>query len=397
MTLLSTLPWELAPDLPWRFFTPPAEKWATQPSFVVGEYLFIVLAALCLWHARRQADVGTSARARHTIAWFAALLAGTANDVIFMALPLVDNFWQAQATIMLTPRLPLYIPCVYVCFMYIPTVAAWRVGGISRVGRAAFTGLLGSLFYAPYDIVGAKFLWWTWHDSDKPIAARLLGAPMSSTLWVLTFVAAFAWLLGRGLEPVRAGGPVTVGRAAKALGLVAGLSTLLMMVQMTALQQLDGGSPGPIALSVGVALFAALALVSFLKRNKGLPGDGASVDRLLASGIALYFAVLALIMTNFVPETHQSASLHQTYGPCGVEQKDITGLTRFKYVCAEQMDEDYDFACVDGPPPSETQWYTVCGKAHTNQALWLGGVLGLGLVGAFAFVGLLRPPREEAE
>ena len=86
MSLLSTLPWELAPDLPWRFFTPPSEKWATQPSFVVCEYLFIVLAALCLWHARRQADDGTSARARHTIAWFAALLAGTANDVIFMAL-----------------------------------------------------------------------------------------------------------------------------------------------------------------------------------------------------------------------------------------------------------------------------------------------------------------------
>jgi hypothetical protein len=40
-------------------------------------------------------------------------LVGTANDVIFMALPFVDNFWQSQATIMITPRLPLYIPCVY--------------------------------------------------------------------------------------------------------------------------------------------------------------------------------------------------------------------------------------------------------------------------------------------
>jgi hypothetical protein len=67
-------------------------------------------------------------RRMHVLVWFAALIAGTANDLIFMALPLVDNFWQAQATIMITPRLPLYIPCVYVCFMYFPTVSVWRLG-----------------------------------------------------------------------------------------------------------------------------------------------------------------------------------------------------------------------------------------------------------------------------
>jgi hypothetical protein len=28
--------------------------------------------------------------------WVAAFTAGTANDAIFMVLPMVDNFWQAQ-------------------------------------------------------------------------------------------------------------------------------------------------------------------------------------------------------------------------------------------------------------------------------------------------------------
>ena len=28
--------------------------------------------------------------------WIAALVSGTANDAFFMALPMVDNFWQAQ-------------------------------------------------------------------------------------------------------------------------------------------------------------------------------------------------------------------------------------------------------------------------------------------------------------
>jgi hypothetical protein len=67
----------------------------------------------------------------------AALIAGTANDLIFMALPLVDNFWQAQTTIMLTPRLPLYIPCVYVCFMYYATVSVWRLRPAAAGPRGA--------------------------------------------------------------------------------------------------------------------------------------------------------------------------------------------------------------------------------------------------------------------
>ena len=162
--MTGNMPWDLAQHLPWQVFMNPAEKWATQPSFVLGEYLFITLAALAFAHAWRQGEQ----RRKHVLVWFAALIAGTANDMIFMALPLVDNFWQAQATIMITPRLPLYIPCVYVCFMYFPTVSVWRLG-LPPLARAALTGLAGSLFYAPYDIVGAKFSWWTWHDTDAPI------------------------------------------------------------------------------------------------------------------------------------------------------------------------------------------------------------------------------------
>src|SRR2546423_1193282 len=76
MLTLSTPPWRLARDLPWHVFTSPLDKWAAQPSFVIGEYLFLSLAALCLWHAGSQVE-----RRRHLTAWFAALLAGTANDM----------------------------------------------------------------------------------------------------------------------------------------------------------------------------------------------------------------------------------------------------------------------------------------------------------------------------
>ena len=88
--------------------------------------------------------------------WISSLVTGTANDAIFMALPLVDNFWQSQACVMLTPRMPLYIPCVYVVFMYTSAVGAWRFK-LPLLGQAALAGLMGEMIYAPYDITGMYF------------------------------------------------------------------------------------------------------------------------------------------------------------------------------------------------------------------------------------------------
>ena len=56
---------------------------------------------------------------------------------------------------MLTPRMPLYIPCVYIVFLYTSTVSCWRLG-LPAMAAAAATGLMGELIYAPYDITGIK-------------------------------------------------------------------------------------------------------------------------------------------------------------------------------------------------------------------------------------------------
>jgi hypothetical protein len=385
---LTDLPWDRAPHLPWRMFTSPAARWAVMPSFVVGEYLFYACALVALAHAWTRGPL----RRKYLLAWALALLAGTTNDMIFMALPLVNNFWQAQATIMLTPRLPLYIPCVYVCFMYFPTVAAWRTN-LPLLPRACLTGLAASIFYAPYDIVGAKFLWWTWHDSDPPIANRILGAPIGSTMWIITFVAAFSGLLGRAVDR----DPLVSGKTiAKAALLVCGLCTLTMMVQMTALQQLDHGVPGIRGLVAVSLLFAGIALHGLRKSEPMTARDGG--DRVLHAAVVLYFATLAILMAAFDPATHRSASMHQTYGPCRVESTDITGQKRFKYLCAEDFDEDFSFQCAPSPPPPESEWYTVCGRPHTSFGRWMFGVSALGVVGIGLFsylLGALRGRRRE--
>jgi hypothetical protein len=371
-------------ELPYAHFSSPLARWEVMPSFVIGEYLFIICAVIALIHAWREGR-------DHLLIWVAALIAGTANDMIFMALPLVDNFWQAQAQIMITARLPLYIPCVYVCFMYYPTVAVRRLG-LSALSQAALTGLLACLFYAPYDIVGAKFLWWTWHDTDAPIAARLLGAPVSSSLWVLTFVSSFSWLLDRALARARDRGE-EVGAKTFALGLalVASCTTALMMVQMTILQLIDGGTPGYLSFASGLMIYVVIVALGRKSARPDAPRVG---DRLLLGAAIAYFVTLTAIMAAFDPASHESTGVHQTVGECYVEVTDITRQTRHKYLCASDFDEDFSFECVDTPPAEGTRWYTVCGRPHTNFAAWMGGVTTLGIVGIGLFTLMLGSGRE---
>jgi hypothetical protein len=373
----SELPWDIARRVPWHVVANPAHQWSVMPSFVVGEALFIAGAAVAFTHAWAQGE----ARRRHILAWVLALLAGTANDLTFMALPLVNNFWQAQATVMLTPRLPLYIPCVYVCFLYVPTVSVWRAN-LPPLARAALTGLAASVFYAPYDIVGAKFLWWTWHDTDPAIANRILGAPAGSSMFVIGFAGAFAWLLGRVVDRDPAVSRATI---VKGFALVCGLSTLLMMVQVTALRELDGGVPGPRGL---VAMIVLFSIVAWTGLRRASPGARLPVNRTFHIALMVYFCAFVAIAAAFDPSTHRSTSLHQTYGPCHVATTDVTGVTRYAYLCAADFDEDFTFDCTTLPADG-ADWYEVCGRAYRSRGLWVGAVALLGLGGVLLYSQLL--------
>eukprot|EP00729_Bicosta_minor_P001916 gene1916-15700_t len=158
--------------LPWHGINDIDEQVHKQPTFVACEAIFIFIGLIS-----------------HLVVWFGALIGGCANDVVFMVLPFVDNFWHAQAILMLTPRLPFYILFVYIGFIYIPVVGTWRLhwapGLTGALGRAAASGITGMLFYAPFDLAGAKFLWWTWHDNDAAVDARWCGVPVGSTMWTL--------------------------------------------------------------------------------------------------------------------------------------------------------------------------------------------------------------------
>lgn len=361
-------PWDLAPYLPWRVFTNQIEQWELLPTLLIGEYVVIACAVVAFCHAWR-------AGRAYMFIWFAALLAGTANDLIFMAIPAADNFWQAQTNIMLTPRLPLYIVCIYVLFLYWPTVAVRRLN-LGELSTFALTGLVACLLYAPYDIVGAKFIWWTWHDSDSLIAQRILGAPTSSSLWVLTFTGAFALLISRVLRPKE----ISWKRLSLGVAVVVCLAIPLMVLQMSVLQILTGGIPGYLALGIGIVLYAALALFGL----RSLDYTISPVDWLGRGAVGAYLLMLTLNIALFAPETHVSSGVHQIPGPCEIQDTDITGTARHKFLCVQDYDEDFTFDCTTTPLDGAL-WYTICGQTHTNFAGYAAAVVALALVGILVF------------
>ena len=152
--------------------------------------------------------------------------------------------------------------------------------------------------------------------------------------------------------------------------------------------------PGVRALLTVIALYGAIVWTGLRRATPAAPRPQ---DVILRVGAYVYFTALALIMASFEPGTHRNESMHQTYGPCHVEATDITGLTRYQYVCAEDFDEDYRFDCTPALPAQMSEWYTVCGRPHTDFGRWMAGVGGLGFTGILLYgwmLGGLRRRRD---
>jgi hypothetical protein len=86
------------------------------PSYPLEELTSLTIFLMGLCHAMTQKR--PRSRRIHLVLLVSAFLGGIGGDVIFSYLPLVDNFYHAQASVMITPRLPLHIPLFY-CGWYV--------------------------------------------------------------------------------------------------------------------------------------------------------------------------------------------------------------------------------------------------------------------------------------
>lgn len=344
-------------------FRSPWLQWEQMPTFLVGEYLFYFMTLVALIHATRNGS-------RYFLVWCAALFAGTANDIFFMFLPVVDNFWHAQGTIMLTPRLPLYIPCLYICFLYYAHVAAWRLPNIV-ISTAALAGILGFLFYEPYDIIGPKFLWWTWHQTDAPVHARWLGVPIGSSMWVTSFTASFSLIVQLVINKHRT---ISIKRFLLSLIIISLFTSPLMLIQMTLIQLLDKQHiPSATTFITLISIYMFIILVGLSIRHRKIQSLNFITDKhsaWLNLAIVIYYLTLIGIIIFGKPENHTSVGVHQTVGPCHVQGTDISGNVRELYICKENVINGFDINYKAATPKDYTNWYTITGKPYPDFWLW---------------------------
>lgn len=64
------------------------------------------------------------------------------------------------------------------CFHYTTNVAVYRMK-LPRWSEPFAVGLADCLLDVPLDILGIKYLWWTWHDTDPNIFDRSFHVPIT--------------------------------------------------------------------------------------------------------------------------------------------------------------------------------------------------------------------------
>lgn len=253
---------------------------------------------------------------------------------------------------MLTPRFPLYLFGVYVAFLYLPIAMAWRLH-LSPVSEAALAALLACCVYSPWDVVGARLIWWTWHDTDLLIGNRIVGVPCASTLWQLCFCFCFCGVLRASLGDARQHDtrPLTFWRSLRTVVAAQLLPVPAMLMGMQAALFIGGlldGAPGlppPPAtatavratefLLLAVAMRGASARLLTKGRTRHTPRTTSSASLLnLAFVILVGFLYCTALVA--VPEQTFSTGIHQTFGPCGVPAMDLNGLRRNMYICAAE-------------------------------------------------------------
>jgi hypothetical protein len=184
---------------PWTRVNSLMKVFSALPTLPLEEFMAYFLFMRCLSHAtetNHQPILASGA--------IVALLNKLASNRM---LGRTDTIFYSPATIMLSPRLPLYTISSMACALYVSYIASLKAKGASWTGQVALAGLLTHLFTAPQEFNGPRFLWWTWHDSHPAVVHRLANAPASALNYALSMGTAHAlvslwWLSGNAKDQI---------------------------------------------------------------------------------------------------------------------------------------------------------------------------------------------------
>lgn len=387
-------------------FRSPAEIWAENPTFLLLEVVTYIWAILLYKHARRHGG-------RVYLLFWAAIFHGFVVECLSYVLPDIDNFWHGVSSVILfKQRLPLHIVLFYPCFHCTTNIAVSRLR-LPWWSQPFAVGLADLLLDIPFDILGIKLLWWTWHDTDPNIFDRTYSVPLTSYIFHLTFASSFSlvlstsrWLLtgSRDLWKAPKGGSLfaelvcVVLTAALSMPLAAALQFLPLYHVFHDLLQVHTEA------CVWVLLGLYLVLAWSGDRHAGMEarqaqGQGRKlkwfywIDEISVS-VLIHFVFYVVLMFLADPASYRSTGPHQTIGDCNKTSyiNTVAGvaLPKKPFLCLTNYSEPYfDFRCLKSLPPPDSAHYTVCGTPYDNQWEHALVVLSVCLLGLSVYYQIL--------
>ncbi|KAL6042534.1 EXPERA domain-containing protein [Balamuthia mandrillaris] len=419
---------------PFLSFRSPAELLKDEPTYLALELVLYTMCAFTFAHAWRQRKTSPHL----LLAWVSTIGHGFTTELVSYFLPDIDNFWHGHSMISLfRTRFPLHIVCFYPCVIYVAYAAAERLN--FRWWAVPFAvGLLDVIIDVPFDILGIKFLWWTWHDTDPNVFDRHYYVPWTSYIFHMTFACSFTFLFNANSKAIKNGKKDAsfFSRYLRPV-LVTGVFTFPMGVsQFLPFYHLlhDG-----LSLHTEVCFFVLFLVYALIfwtedrraaalsngqpkknnkKYSKKAPKQWYKKKELWWALLVHYTFYMVLVLVAD-PSQVRATGLHQgmtrSLTKCESSKDDVftafgQHLYRNTYLCLDHYDEDVSLRCPqsagseahnisDWPQWNDNdehiyRWYTLCGTAYSNWAeytviIWAFCILGLVLYSNI----LLRPRR----
>ncbi|XP_005092334.1 uncharacterized protein LOC101850869 [Aplysia californica] len=378
----------------WIKFRNPKVILKNHESFLYCEIVFYVIGFLTFCHAMRSGG-------RFRWMWFATIAHGLTVECVSYYVPDIDSFWHAQSMVMLLgQRLPLHILLVYPAFIYTACVAVSHLN-LRWWAEPFAVGLTVVLVDVPFDIMGIKLLWWTWHDDDPNIYDRHYWVPWTSYYFHAAFASSFTFLFfGQRSLLCRSGLKYQSSGFFCELPMliVTGLfSMVLGTVQFIPIYHPLHDSLGIHSEVCVLMLLVTYALIVWSADRYPFESariSGTKLLSLIPLAVLIHYAFYIYLVFTAKPNTIRSIGYHQPVGPCDEPVKVLTPfghvLQKNKYLCLERFYEDYfDLKCVKKRPADKTEWYTVCGTGYENHAEYVVVVCAFCALGLYWFWQLL--------
>ncbi|OQR82986.1 hypothetical protein ACHHYP_15206 [Achlya hypogyna] len=326
--------------------------------------------------------------------------------------------WYAQSTVMLgSGHLPLYLVVLHSMFYYVAYITTQRLHLQDYASAGAFTLIVLCLTF-PLELVGPKFLLWTFHDTEPTLADRFLSIPIAILLAhiasSLAFYASLCTFVSLGLpghsyQPEHA----LIEHLYPLLSILLSIPTSVLYFALLFHLICDLILIHPHILLL-VLLSLGLAVVWSSDRLGGDLGppqippwiyDGewtnGWLDHALVQAIGLYTIVLLFLTIVVNPARLTSLSYHQRVGDCSTQTTYTTLLattqTRFTFLCIVDYDEEFTFCNLPvNRIHTNEPWYAICGhryghKAFPNYLACMIASAVITILGLRAAYSLVRP------